>query len=449
MKAMLLSVFLLLTVSFSDSVDSLKQRLSSEKNLIERCRLLKELSDNAPDGLWQAYNDTLGMITSELLKVENAKQDNELLYLHATYFNNKGIVYLDRTNYFIGMSYLDSAYSVLLQLGDSGQLSLNRLNFGAVHDRLGQRKEAIKCYEQALKLEGGLQNSQNRPALFNNLSKAYLGEKDTLNALYYITGALKSAIQLQKEDHEAVYIYKNIANIYTAKQQYDSALFHYHRGLEMARKIDDNPGIALHQAGLARVYSQLDKKKKALFYADSAFKLVSETSSYYEIEDVALTHAQLHEIFGDASTALVSWKMASSARDSINSQENLNIALSYQLQREVEERDRIQFEREKIVAEQKEHKTRTQYIGIFSFILFLLTGFVVLRKTKISMSKVNYIGFTGLILLFQFIDMNLGPLIDSYSFGNPAVFMVLNIAVATLMNPVKTIIELKVLKVQI
>lgn len=115
---------------------------------------------------------------------------------------------------------------------------------GLAADNSGRRDEAIKHYEDALKIAPDFYPAHN------NLGSAYLAKGDFPSA----QAQFESAIKLNQSDPEA---YLNLANVQLQTKSYDAALNNVEEGL---RK---NPNSALGKFLLGSIYERLSRFQEA------------------------------------------------------------------------------------------------------------------------------------------------------------------------------------------
>lgn len=151
-------------------------------------------------------------------------------------------------------------------------------SFGAMWNKLGNYKKAIKYYENAviyIEKEHGEQAPQLATP-FNNLAMANVNLDENLKAIYWLEKALEVDKKVYGSNHPHVARdYKNLGLMALKEKQYEKALNYLSKGLSMDR--DHYSEISAQVAGyyndLARVYQGMEKYSDALDYYEKALQV--------------------------------------------------------------------------------------------------------------------------------------------------------------------------------
>ena len=146
---------------------------------------------------------------------------------------------------------------------------------GSAYEVLGQKKQAIGYYEQALEIHREVKDRKGEGAMLNNLGKVYdaLGKKQ--EALAYYEQALGICREVGDRWGEGTML-NNLGKVYDALGKKQEALAYYEQALSIRREVGDRwgEGVTLNNLGL--VYDALGKKQEALAYYEQALSIHRE-----------------------------------------------------------------------------------------------------------------------------------------------------------------------------
>ncbi|MCB2196405.1 MAG: tetratricopeptide repeat-containing sensor histidine kinase [Bacteroidetes bacterium] len=165
-----------------------------------------------------------------------------------------------------------------------GQASALNLT-AVIYSDQGKSQEALLIYNQILQLID-YENYQRRAATLNNIGVTYkeLGNIEKCYE-YYLKGfnTIKNRGELEDESQYS----NNLASIFIAIENADSAQFYANYGLKLALEIDNNHRIANSYETLGDYYYWQQDFKSALKYYMLAFKFANKIGIVYEISSTA------------------------------------------------------------------------------------------------------------------------------------------------------------------
>ena len=134
---------------------------------------------------------------------------------------------------------------------------------GTISLQLANIDEAVQFFEQSLRIRNTVNDDYNIANSLINLGMAYYYLKDYQQARAYFFKAQK-VIDKNSFIEVSVYTHDNLGRVYLALQQKDSALYHYHKALQMRQSIarPPHPNLADVHTELAKTYLFLGEYKQ-------------------------------------------------------------------------------------------------------------------------------------------------------------------------------------------
>ena len=200
-------------------------------------------------------------------------------------------------------SYMQGAYTEAIrnwelalelyeEFGDE-QLAANMLsNLGSTYYTMGNNVEAIEYSIRALKVAEELGDSTRIGTLLNTIGLVYSEQPATYDRArdYYLrTMEIASAIGYE----ELVGVsYINLGELYTEREEYDSALFFFEKSLAM---LTSNIDISASLTFIGNIYAQKEDYTKAIQYYDDAIELAQRENAQREMVSSLLGMASVYE----------------------------------------------------------------------------------------------------------------------------------------------------------
>jgi two-component system sensor histidine kinase/response regulator len=270
--------------------------------------LLGQLNKNNPDSVQIAIMRKLSAAYSAvdpLKKLYYANQyrllgeKNGIDSVVSAGYLDMGISYgirgnIDSALYFFQLGY-EKAKASNYEIG----IARSHANMGFAYDRLDRKKDAVKSYEQSLRLFRKLNIKKSINQSITNLGSLYfdLGEYET--AENYFKQVLENLQETRNDQMGLAGVYFSLGNTSRKLNNPTKALSYYEESLAIREKIGDLNGIALSNWGIGVIYNNKEQFEKSQQYYEIALKhnralknlyqecvvLMSATHNYLGLKD--------------------------------------------------------------------------------------------------------------------------------------------------------------------
>ncbi len=373
-------------------VDTLMERVKTSPDDTFKLKDLSDIIDNAPDGVWQLYNEQLAALSKKLLTNNNPSIKLCAKKYLAVYNTNLGYEYLEKGDYRTALSYYGESEKVLKEVGDKKELGIVIANIGSVYERDKDHESALDNYQQAIQL---FEEDKDYPELISaiaNVGKIYFDKIKNDSALTYYKRGLKIAEQNNIKTEAVSMLYKDLGNVMDKTRAFDQAVEYYNKGFKVAKDGGYKNGESANLLGNARVYFDENKPLKAIEYARQSLILATQVSNSPNIRDASDLLFKIYKKSGDFKDALAMHELFLNTRDSLQSEQNNKATLGFKFQYAFEKKqDSTKAEQAKIDAvnakELEDQKRIRNYIlgGLLVVVMFLILVFR--QRNKIAKEK--------------------------------------------------------------
>jgi two-component system sensor histidine kinase/response regulator len=146
------------------------------------------------------------------------------------------------------------------------------VNIGYVLDRLDRKKEAIKYYEEALKIFKGTNNKKGINQCSINLGSMYFDMSEYRIADQYFQQVLDNAREIKQDDVGLGNALYALAGSKWKIGEVKKSIALYQESLALREKIGDLNGIALSNWGIGQLHMDKKEYEKSLVYYEIALK---------------------------------------------------------------------------------------------------------------------------------------------------------------------------------
>ncbi len=209
-------------------------------------------------------------------------------------FLDMGISYGIRGKMDSALYYFNLGYNKSKEIDYPSGIARSHANIGFAYDRLDRKKDAVKSYEESLKIyrrlkhtKGISQNIINLGSLYYDLSEYKIADIYFRENLGYVKKIANNQIGLGNA-------YFSLGNSNLKLDKLVLAMDYYHKSLIIRKEIGDLSGVALSNWGLGELYLKKNEYTKALSYTLNALKINSTLKNPYQDCVMLVTSSRAH-----------------------------------------------------------------------------------------------------------------------------------------------------------
>ncbi len=400
MQKIIVLFFLMFSITYSfaqkqgiELIDSLKLRLKGSIEDTGKVRLLGKLSFqyfrfDTDSGIHYAQN--------AIIIAEKLHWDLGLAFS----YNYLATNYAVKGNYPKALEYFHKSLTKYTVIGNKQGIAFLSNNLGNFYRMQKNYPKAIDYILKSVVINKELNNKLDLTKNYNNLGAIYSSIPDFSKSAEYYFKALKIAREINDQELVALLLV-NIAEIRIKMKDYCGALELSIEALKISEKQNITYDRAVYNGTIGEIYLLLSNdsiipanicsyytndKHKNLLYAEKYLKnsidLLDKINDLATLSENALRLSQVYEKLNDNENALKYYKVYSSSKDSIFSQDNSIKLANIEKQQEVELRDK-QIVIQTLKIEKKNAQIVSQIV-IFILILLLISiiSFYYYKKRK-------------------------------------------------------------------
>jgi len=176
------------------------------------------------------------------------------------------------------MKYAGMAYDVSLADHDSANMAMAIKNTGIIFYFTGENKNALTCYNKALKIYTSLSDKKGISSCVNNMGIIYKDLGDYDKALTYYQKSAETDYQLHDEEALASTL-SNIGEIYHLQGLYDDAVAYYKKSLQLEIKYKNFDGVGECLLNIGAAYQENGMNTESMKNYDYALAIFMETGN--------------------------------------------------------------------------------------------------------------------------------------------------------------------------
>lgn len=276
------------------------------------------------------------------------------------------------------------------QAGDRLGIAMMENNLGTVAHEMGKLEEAKKHYINAFEIYKEAGDTEDQCQSLNNIGLILFDRQVYDSALLYFNEALgkldTDTLLTRTEQYILSGLYNNIALVYSDQGEHRMALTHLHKGLGLARQIDDPFNIGSVYINLGAIFSDLRQQDSALFYLHRALRIS---------RDMGFRHLEL-EVYDELAQMHAGLSNYASAYNWLQRYDTVYKELFNENQSEQIARLRSRYEQElkdqEIEQLQSESQVQKMLNKVFiSFIVVIVALVIIIAVNLRSKKRVNQI----------------------------------------------------------
>ncbi len=369
---------------------------------------------------------------------------------------------------------VDSLLRILPSLQDSSKVVM-LVNISNEYLSNGEHDNALKYILMAVDLSERLDIGKLQFQSYGTLSIVYLNQNNPEKSLEFAQKSMYvcknkypeglhravlrvgSAFKTINSDSALVYLFEanrlskivndsakisaslqEIGMTYINKKDYSKAIEYYQKSLTLD-KILESDDVKYSLNNIADAHNHLGQYAQAEPLIRQAMAL--NTSDKNDSLTFVSTLAETLEGLGKSRDALASYKQAYALERSMFNEEKAKEILSIQQKFDVEQAERIRQEAEKNARENENRRNLAQYSVMFLIVLVMVFGVIFLGKLQISDRWINVLLIVSLIMVFEFVQVVLDPLIQEKSQNIPIYLFIISVVMAVALAPLHSLFE--------
>lgn len=323
-------------------------------------------------------------------------------------------------------------------------LALNKKNAGSLNSDIGGVYTRIGNYGEALKYLRKSQAAFNDPTLrfsktwtFTYLSYAFNGLHQGDSALYY--GQL--ALEENKKNPES-FIYPGILfNVALAHHQlgdYDLAETYYRKSITFSDSTHNLLALSFATNNYSKLLMSQGNYTAAKNIAKQGFDAAIKSNIKAGIVDGAEMLRKVYSHLNRKDSAYYYAEMQFAYKDSIASQQRVNEIQNMTFTKQLKDNEELLK-----AAEAKEEREQNIQYGLIAIMLvtFLILFFLLSRSIMVNARMIEFLGVLALLIVFEFINLLLHPFLGKITHHSPVLMLMAMVCIAALLVPAHHYVE--------
>jgi len=358
-------------------LDSLLVALNQEKQDTNKLKLLELISDIAPEGEWQMYNERMGELAQKLIPDKNARVSWIGKKYYAMSIGNKAFDYAMKSDYIHALELYNTAIAMYRELGEFEYLAGNLTSLGSIYSRQGEYDMALDIFRQADVILAKSDNIKDYITNLVNIGSLHNSLNQADSALVYFQKALIVADDNNLSNYVVARLLHHLGSHSIRHNDIENAKGYFLRGLQMATMVGDLSGKSANSEGLAEVYLKRNDLDSALFYSNQAVSFAKEFDAPEDLRDAYAILKEVLKALGRYKEAVEALEFQIKYAEIVKNNENQKAIIRHKFQYDYDIKEATaKAEQEKkdgiARAELKRHKfQKTAYLlGFFVMLLF-------------------------------------------------------------------------------
>lgn len=339
-----------------------------------------------------------------------------------------GIALRFKGNYTMAIEFLLKAFKIAEKNELSGDMYRSLQTISTIYKDMRDYQQAFDYGHRARQLA----EFTPEGVLFANANLGDLHQRNNHpdSALYYENIAYEYSDKIGS-DYTKSFTLETLGDIQESLGNPDLARRYFHLSRYHAAASNSFRELTEASNSLAALFMRNKQPDSSYFYAQEAMHS-ARTASYKLGEISAFVILQEYfETKNQLDSALFYYKLGAKNRQELMDEEKIREIQNLQFNEQL----RLQ---EKAKAESLEKQQRLFYIQIFAIALFIAIFFTIvltLSRRKINANLIEFLSIISLLLLFEFINLILHPIVGSFTHHNPIWMLLILVGIAAFLVP--------------
>ena len=296
--------------------------------------------------------------------------------IEADYYAEQGWVSYQLGKYKSSATHFLKAQNLYEVLGDTSGIGQCYNGLGSVHWRMHNLDKALDFFRRYLNYTTSEDKLELSKAL-GNIGLIYRAKIDYEKALSYYQKSL-DICQNNGFKLDAAINLQNMGVIYEKQKHYNKALAYLTESNSLSKSIGDRIGVLYTFHGMAAQEANLGNFQKAISQLREALNLALELKVQEEVKNIYMSFAELYEKMGAYKKSLDYRKEYELWKDSLISENHLNVVRELEVKYETEKKDQqitlLAQEKEVQQKEAQRQATLKNAVSIGLLLIALLSG---------------------------------------------------------------------------
>lgn len=293
--------------------DSLQRRLETPLADTLRVQILDQLSRS----LMYSKPLTAMQYAQEGLKLAGRTGDQRG---EARILNRIGTIFRLTANYDRSLEAHLQSVEVATANEDSDALARTYNNLGNLYSEQKNSPKAIEYYRQTAHLASQLGNLSLQRIVRSNIGSEYAILNRLDSALIYAQTAYQDALRLKAPDRQIELMI--LANIHKRMNRHPQALLYYRQSIPMSVAVKNDRTLSQTYLEMAEVFRAVQQTDSAVGYAEKSLKLAQSAAMPTTVQKAGVLLSELYE-GADPRRSLGYLKLASTTKDSLVNEEKV------------------------------------------------------------------------------------------------------------------------------
>lgn len=326
------------------------------------------------------------------------------------------------------LKYFTVGLEVAERIHDSTMCGLATKEIGIVYGWNGDDRSALRYMQRCLTY--GAKDGIRARAM-TVMVRSYLALGSVDSAFYCAQQA--DILTEPGRDPFGYAVYQTaLASVYAARKEADLAEPYFKRAIAVADSFDLPMPLAGAATGYARMLLADGRNEESLIWARKGFQAATELGTPMAMMRTAEVLADAFKANQLVDSAFAYMKVGSAYRDSISAAVNRSRMQSQLLDQELKDRADVNLKEEA-----KATRSRNIQFGIIALIVITLLVFLlaISRTSVVGAKTIKNLSLVALLLLFEFINLVLSPLLGEVFDQSPLLIMLAMVVIAGLLIP--------------
>jgi two-component system NtrC family sensor kinase len=413
------------------NIDSLRQGLEAASSDTARIMALNNLARNV------ANSDTAFAFAQRAFSLS---RDIGLVKGEAEACNNLGLYFNQKGNYPASLEYYLKAIQLAEEIDFREGLKRSYNSIATVYFYRKDFNTAILYGRKARNLARELKDWNIQSLADCWIGRSFLGVHETDSALKYA----QEAYELASEIRWPLPLYlstRSLGDIFEVQGNQSKALEFLRLSLQHAKHDGRFFRVSDAHQRLAEAFANAGHRDSTFRHAQIAFALSQKENLPATLVRSSLLLSSLYE-GNNNEQSLKYHKIAMSAQDSLFSLEKNSQIEALNLQETLRQRE---LETARQTAEiNRRNNLQFAAIGL-GVVLFVILFLMISRSVRVAPGFVRFLGVLALLLVFEFANLLLEPLIAQIANNTPVYMLIAMVIVGGLLIPVHQLLEKKVI----